>query len=237
MLKKLMISVVMAGLALPSFAMTLIEARPGELSEIKVSKDEFTLIGIKDSVIARIDGENFIDNVEKDRGFGKAFIKPATMYPFTIYVTDIRGRTFPIFITPDPALKGAVFEIVDSSPVQEIHGNDSPVFGQGLNRNTQIKNLLKAMMLDKRPNDMTVRVSEAVVPWWEESQLLMTHEYEHRDMIGYVFVLKNVSVSEMVLNEAEFQVKDAIAASIQHAVLKPGEETKVFVIVQNKENL
>lgn len=234
-MNRLIFSVLLLSVSSTVFAKTIVESRPGVVSAVSISKDEFTLISIKDASIQRIDGENFIDNIEKDKGFGKAFIKPTTLFPFTIYVTDSKGRTFPLFIAPSKEAHGAVVEIVDVSLVQEFRGSDALVFGPKLTRIDHIKNLISAMYHDKRPNDMTVRVSRVDLDWWLESSFVMVREYEHREMVGYVFELTNTSGKQMILEDAEFQVRKAVAASIEKSVLNPGESTRVFVVTQNGE--
>lgn len=229
-----------AGLSLMAFsasALEYVETMPGKVYKLTISEDEHTLFGIRDADIARIDGGNFVVNQEKDKGFGKAFIKPAGPEEFTIFITDTKGRTFPILITPDEELKGGVVEIVDISPVVEVTGKDPVVFTPKGSRTEHIKNLITAMALDKKPTDMVVKAMDIEVEWWNEAQMRMLRQYSHRDMTGYVFWLVNTSGERMVLDETEFEVKHAIAASINHMKLMPGQGTHVFVVTHTPDEV
>lgn len=239
-MKYLWAIVTAAFISAASASQVTVEVLPDGVSDIKISKDEFTLFKVKDARILRIDGERFIDDMEREKDFPadlrKAFIKPATLHPFTIYITDSKKRTFALNITPDPDMKGGIVELVDASPVREFIGSDTPILGSSLDRNQRIKNMIEAMRLEKHPSDVTVRKTLKPINWWSESEVYQTHEYEGRSMIGLVLSLKNISERQMVMAEHEFKVKNAIAASILNPVLNPGESTKVFILVQKQED-
>jgi conjugal transfer pilus assembly protein TraK len=208
-----------------------VEAKPGYLSAVSISLDEYSLFEVVGAKIVRINGENFKDRSESDMGTGRAFIKPESANKFTLYVTDSLGRTFPIIVTPSADLTGQVVKIHDTSSVKPL-ATSSPAL-PATSRHALITTLLEAMHSEKVPSGISVKAGETAVDWWQESEMVIIREYEFKNMIGYVFRLKNISNSEMVMNESEFWVKGAIAAAIESPVLQPGEVSLIYVVTED----
>jgi len=215
-------------------APVLVEAKPGYLSSVSISLDEYSLFEVVGAKIVRINGENFKDRSDSDKGTGRAFIKPETVNKFTLYITDSLDRTFPVIVTPSAELSGQVIKISDTSLVKPLPPS-SPAL-PATSRHELITTLLEAMHSEKVPSGVSVKSGETMVDWWQESEMVIIREYELKNLIGYVFLLKNISSTEMVMNESEFWVKGAVAAAIEKPNLQPGEVSLVYVITEDGVN-
>lgn len=220
----------MSSFASLACAEVLLSTKPGVPVTVHVSSSEFTLYQIDDAKIVRLDGENFIDNSVKDKGFGKAFIKPESTSSFTLFLTDDKGRTFPVHIVPDAKKKGDVVVIHDMSSVKVVDKKTDPAMSEADSHIKTISRMMQAMGENQSPMDMTVLDLNQNFSWWTESSIVLKKRYEYKGLVGQVYLLTNVSGKQMVMSNQEFYFKGAVAASIEKPVLLPGEATRVFVI-------
>lgn len=232
--RKTLLAVTMA-VSTSSMALETISTLPGEPVEVSVSQNEFTMFKVEGSKIVRLDGESFIDNSAKDKGTGNAFIKPATSKKFTVFIKDSNGRTWPVRIIPDAKKMGDVVVINDASPVKTVVSVDSPVMKKSVSRIDSIKSMMKAMVADLSPNDMTVKKMSVPIDWWAESDVVKTNEYFYKNLKGSVYTLRNISLSKMVIDEQEFYSNGVVSVAIDDLHLEPNELTRVFVIADMKE--
>lgn len=229
-MRKLVYFCVVAMFCSAANAEVKLNTTPGVPVSVHASINEFTLYEIDDANIVRLDGENFIDNSAKDKGFGKAFIKPSGKTPFTLFLTDDKGRTYPVHVIPDEKKKGDVVVIHDTSTVKILKKDDSPVMSEADSHTKTVTHMMQAMGEDLSPLDMTVVEVNQDFSWWTESKVTLVKRYEYKGLVGQVYSLTNISKKKMVLSNKEFYFDGAVAASVENPILMPGDSTRVFVI-------
>jgi len=98
-----------------------------------------------------------------------------------------------------------------------------------------LKALLVAMAGDRAPSDIDVEEVGQALSLWREARFQLERIYRGRGFVGERYLLQNVSQTDMVLAEPEFDREDdesggVAGIAIEHHNLHPGERTQVFVI-------
>ncbi|MCH9741634.1 MAG: type-F conjugative transfer system secretin TraK [Proteobacteria bacterium] len=232
-----------AMLSFSAFAMQEIPVTPGQSIEISVSKKEFTMIGVDGGKVAYIDGQDgaYITDADTDAGrkkakeIGRVMIQPLTDKPFSIFVTDDTGVTWPIKVKPNAKLSGDVIVLKNTERVIVEKNNDMPIMSRATSRTQSIKNLMIAMSTNATPRDVSVVRVDKKVRWWKESELVNTRDYVLGDLRGKLYELTNISDKPMVIDDREFYItQNIIAVAVEDAKIQPGEKTKVMVIMQGE---
>jgi conjugal transfer pilus assembly protein TraK len=211
-------------------ALTELPTKPGVPASVEVSLDEYTLYSIKGGTIARLDGSGYVGNGDKDIGFGKAFIKPESMTPFTLFITSLDGRTFPVHVKPNKKLKGDEVQIKDVSLLKKVKSDSPSVMNEASSRSEMIAKMMSAMTERQAPTDFTVYEVGKVIPWWVESELVLERRYVFESLIGQVYKLKNISDKQMIIDHGEFYFDGAISSGITKKVIEPGQISYVYLI-------
>ncbi len=98
-----------------------------------------------------------------------------------------------------------------------------------------LKALLVAMAGDRVPSDIDVEEVGQALFLWREARFQLERIYRGRGFVGERYLIQNVSQTDMVLAEPEFDREGDESGSvagiaIEHHNLHPGERTQVFVI-------
>jgi conjugal transfer pilus assembly protein TraK len=95
-----------------------------------------------------------------------------------------------------------------------------------------LKAMLVAMTAPRLPNDVQMQSVNREVPLWVEARFVLERTYARRGYVGERYRLTNVSGSDMVLAEQEFDREgdDVLAVSVENHNLRPGDSTAVYVI-------
>lgn len=98
-----------------------------------------------------------------------------------------------------------------------------------------LKALLVAMAGDRVPSDIDVEEVGQALSLWREARFQLERIYRGRGFVGERYLIQNVSQTDMVLAEPEFDREGDESGSvagiaIEHHNLHPGERTQVFVI-------
>lgn len=100
-----------------------------------------------------------------------------------------------------------------------------------------VKAMVVAMASEGPTRDFRTEDVERPLALWAEADFKQIRQVEAGGLLGEVYSLTNVSAEPMVLAEQEFDREEAgvVAVSIERHNLKPGEETKVYVVRINGE--
>lgn len=230
-----------AMLSFNAIAMQEIPVTPGQSIEVSISKKDFTMFGVDGGKISYIDGQDgaYITDADSEAGrkkakeIGRVMIQPLSDKPFSIFITDDSGVTWPIKVKPNAKLSGDVIVLKNTEKVIVEKNNDMPIMTRATSRTQSIKNLMIAMSSNATPRDVAVVRVDKKVRWWKESELINTRDYVLGNLKGKLYELTNISDKPMVIDDREFYIsQDIIAVAVEDAKIQPGEKTKVMVILQ-----
>ena len=234
-LKHLFIPGLLIAFSSPAMALKVIETEPGVSQDVIVSSNEFTLFSVEDQAIVRLDGKDFYDNADRDKGFGKAFIKPASAKNFTLYITTDKGKTYPVSVIPSKKVSGDVVVIRDVSKIKELASGDPAIMERSDYRSKMVEKIMRAMVQRTEPKDMSVTKTDMEIAWWNESKVHLKREYKYKSIVGRIYELTNISGKRMIMSDDEFFTPGMIAIGIQYPVLDPDESSFVYVISSDLE--
>lgn len=206
-----------------------IEVEPGGTYAVEASTTNLTSIGMADGLrLQAVFGVETAVTISKDETFGRAIIKPVNDVPFSLIVTDENGDSYALEVTPTPG-PGEVITLKRKShrPSESLlrAERDMPF----LNR---LKHVLKSVASGQVPVGYTVTRRDEPVPLWIEADLRLVQVYEGSFTVEH-YRLKNVSGTEMRLDEREFRALGPVASvAIRRHVLPPDTITDVFLVRQ-----
>lgn len=236
-MKKLMVTLFLVSLSFSVFS----GIKSKEPYLIKVSQGEFSILEIEGKKIKSVDVEQSLCEIEFDRSkeLGKLVFKPTSSKPFTLFVTDKEGVTYPIRVTPDPALKTGLYIIRKREKkklpsVEELLNIRKTTYSISLQepRTKVITAFLKSMIEGDTPSNVKVKKDYEQLYLWEEVNFtkLQTNTLGNLEAVKYS--IKNISKEEMVLLEKEFfQVQpNVFAIALEKLKLKEGETTYLYIV-------
>jgi conjugal transfer pilus assembly protein TraK len=169
--------------------------------------------------------------VECDAERGEIYLRPvgAGTKPINLFVSSGRATYTLLLRRSDTPADTIVLRDKTPRPVQAPAS--APVQGAA-GHVRALKAMLVAMASRTTPSDITVSEQQRPVQLWQEARLTLTRLYEGRGYIGEQHSITNVSTTDMVLAEQEFdrEVGDVVAVALRRHNLRPGEATDVFVI-------
>lgn len=175
--------------------------------------------------------------LECDRDKGEIYVRPVGegRKPVNLFVSSAKGTYTLLLRRADTPADTIV--IRDKAAKQRLPDNppNQPASGTAANHVRALKALLVAMASDRVPADIDVEGAGRPISLWREAGFRLERTYRGRGLVGERYLLHNVSDTDMVLSEPEFDREDGEAGSvagiaIEHHNLHPGERTQVFVI-------
>jgi len=175
--------------------------------------------------------------LECDRDKGEIYVRPVGdgKKPVNLFVSSAKA-TYTLLLrradTPADTIvirdKSAKQRRTDSASLQAPAGNAA-------SHVRNLKALLVAMAGDRVPADIDVEEVGQAISLWLEARFQLERIYRGRGFVGERYLLQNVSDTNMVLAEPEFDREADEAGSvagiaIEHHNLHPGERTQIFVI-------
>lgn len=175
--------------------------------------------------------------LECDREKGEIYVRPVGdgKKPINLFVSSGRG-TYTLLLrradTPADTIvirdKSAKQRRTDSTALQAPAGNTA-------SHVRTLKALLVTMAGDRVPADIDVEEVGQAISLWREARFQLERVYRGRGFVGERYLLQNVSDTDMVLAEPEFdreadEAGGVAGIAIEHHNLHPGERTQVFVI-------
>jgi len=224
--------------AQPALALQLIEAtEEGATYHARFSRDEMTRLAIREGRIVSMHFPDGRLTVEKDDAGGYALLRARDDDPVSLVVTSSSGQTHSIYLTP--AKMGMDTIIIREKPV--VPGVGQRQAGtpdaRADSQSRSVKRLMLAMARDEKVvRDFMVEPVSSDIDLWQEVHFHMADKYTGPDVVGYRFILTNVSAKPIRLGEQEFYKRGVVAVAIDRHILAPGEKTYVFVIMVRTEN-
>jgi conjugal transfer pilus assembly protein TraK len=215
----------------PVSALQILDARDGETVLGKISQKEVTRIGFERGRIRRITGNAGEFLLEKDEEKGQIFIRPVSpesTKPINLFVSSERG-TIGLLLQP----VGIPSDTIVIREARDTLASASRMERSGLHVRT-IKNLLLAMAGDALPDDMEVREPGLRLTLWPGVHLVLQRAWLGAGIVGEKYQLINLGVKDLVLAERDLYKPGVMAVSLEHASLRPGESTNLFVIRERR---
>jgi conjugal transfer pilus assembly protein TraK len=211
----------------PATALQILDARDGETVLAKISQKEVTRIAFERSRIRKVTGNAGAFVLEKDEDKGQIFIRPVSAEataPINIFVSSERS-TVALLLQP-------VDTPSDTLLIREARDSRAPGprIEQSARHVRTIKNLLLAMAGDHLPDDMVVREAGQELGLWPGVRLSLQRLWLGAGIVGEKYLLANSGDTALHLAERAFYKPGVMAVSVEHARLKPGESTNLFVI-------
>ena len=217
----------------PASALQILDAKDGETVLGKISQKEVTRISFERSRIRKVTGNAGEFMLEKDEEKGQIFIRPVSpesTKPINLFVTSERS-TIALLLQPVDTPSDTIVIREGRDPLKTA----SRMERSGLHVRT-IKNLLLAMAGDALPDDMEVREPGQQFALWPGVRLTLQRAWLGAGIVGEKYQLTNIGTSDVNLAERDLYKPGVMAVSLEHASLRPGEATNLFVIRERQAN-
>jgi conjugal transfer pilus assembly protein TraK len=217
----------------PTSALQILDAKDGETVLGKISQKEVTRISFERSRIRKVTGNAGEFVLEKDEEKGQIFIRPATpdsTKPINLFVTSERS-TVALLLQPVDTPSDTIVIREGRDPLKSA----SRIERSGVHVRT-IKNLLLAMASDALPDDMEVREPGQPFALWPGVRLTLQRAWLGAGIVGEKYQLANVGTIDVNLAERDLYKPGVMAVSLEHASLRPGDATNLFVIRERRAN-
>ncbi|NCN44524.1 MAG: hypothetical protein GW898_10420 [Thiomicrospira sp.] len=241
--KAIFIAVIASVAQQPAFAVD-VDVVQAQSYPVRAALNEYSVLEIagKKTGHADVDADSCEIDVERSKALGKLVFKPLQDKPFTMFVSDRSGKTYPIRVDADKKIAPGLVLIHDkkfekekkflrSNKFQQLEKTQSVVELAG-SRNSAITSLIRAMIEGSEPMNVDIRTANEPVYVWNEADILKTKTFEVGHLVGTEYRIKNTSKNNLVIAEKEFYAlfKNVMAVSILNTALSPGEETRVFIV-------
>lgn len=210
-----------------AYAGQTIEVEPGGAYQVRAAANDLTSIGMADGLrLQAVFGMETVVSIAKDEAFGRAIIKPIGGRPFSLIVTDENGDSYSLEVSP-VAGPGEVIILKRKS-----HQASEALMKveREMPFTRRLKRTLKIVARGDVPAGYTVERRDQTVPLWVEADLRLLRVYQGSMIIEH-YVLRNVSGTEMRLDEREFKdIGRVVSVAIRHHVLAPQGTTDIFIV-------
>lgn len=230
----LKISLVLLPLLLsnPASALQILDAKDGETVLGKISQKEVTRISFERSRIRKVTGNAGEFALEKDEEKGFIFIRPASpesTKPINLFVSSERS-TVALLLQPVDTPSDTIVIREGRDPLGTTRAEKS-----GFHVRT-LKNLLLVMAGDGLPEDMEVREQALQLALWPGVRLTLQREWRGTGIVGEKYQIANIGKNDVNFVERDLYKPGVMAVSLEHASLRPGEATNLFVIRERRAN-
>jgi len=202
----------------------------GDVVRIKLSSRELTRVAVENGRIDKLWGASGILESQVDKKEGEIFLRPSASASkaFSFFIRDSFGSTYTViaeqFDIPS--------QTVILAPTNKISKADKEKYK---NRDlvSKIKELIKVMANRDSANDKIQSHNQnEVVGLWAESRVILVKTHRLETLKGETFSFKNISKKDMQIVENEFLNfrPNILAVAIEKLNLRPGEETKLYVV-------
>jgi hypothetical protein len=214
--------------------------------KLKVSATEYSIIDIQGRDLNFADCESTHCRIESSRSgqIGKVVFKPVSDEPFVMFVTDSRGQTHALHITPDKNTAPNVYTIkpvsLETPPPTAEEVMNLRRLNSALNTNEgrtkAIIDLVKSMSEGVVPSNVNTRLVQQPIPLWEEVDFFHKADYYTGNLVGSKFYLKNKTSSRLNMIESEFYPlnENVVAVAIENKSLPAGEHTVIYIVTHAK---
>jgi conjugal transfer pilus assembly protein TraK len=234
-MKKLLLALT-AALSLSSahvaHALQILPGESGKKHVVKIPTSELTRIGIENG---RLSGFRYkLDelDVDEDKKTGVVYVQPlVTNKPISVFVQSANGMTHELVLQPTDQMQ--LESIMIREPISQ--GQKGSAGGSGSEKAGSLDGAVKRLVLamargEGASSDVQVEKLEVPMALWTESKFVLVGKYTSRSLTGEAFKLMNVSSKPMRIAEQELYKPGVVAIVVESQILRPGEETDVFVV-------
>jgi conjugal transfer pilus assembly protein TraK len=203
--------------------------KPDETLSASISRTDQTLIRIAGHKIRRLFGVEGTFTSTPDKEAGAIYIKPTTnVSVLTVHVSDENGRTWKLLLS-------VVNAPVDTIVIKEKNSLSVSLnqHGKNLPREDAIKEMLNALMSNKKDDANEYEDTHDVTQLWKEAEFVRVKNIKGSTLIGDKYQLTNTSNKVMIIDERELYRKGVVEVTVDKPNLQPGESSEVFVISAN----
>jgi conjugal transfer pilus assembly protein TraK len=176
--------------------------------------------------------------IECDRDKGEIYVRPIgeSAKPVNLFVSSIDATYTLVLRRAD--MPADTIVIRDRAAVERRMSAAAHCPAAGTASHVRaLKAMLVAMATDRTPSDITAKEVHQPVALWREVHFQFERSYRGRGLVGERYWLQNVSDKPMTLTEPEFDRAandggELAAIAIERHNLRPGERTRVFVILK-----
>jgi conjugal transfer pilus assembly protein TraK len=225
--------VLLLSLANPVQALQVVDAHDGETVLAKISRKEVTRVAFENGRVQKVTGNAGEFVLEKDDEKGQVFIRPAdpqSAKPINVFLTSPHS-TVALLLQPvdtpsdtivirEPQARAQVRSLLESS---------------GRHVRT-CKNLLLALAGDTLPEDMEAREPGQAVALWPNTRLTLQRMLLGASVVGEKYQLANTGTADLAIAEPDLFKPGVMAVSVEHASLRPGSATNLFVIRERRSD-
>ena len=220
-------------------ALTTLDMRDGASATVHISQKDPTRLTVAGAAILEVIGGSVRSetnpagtlSVSQSAEPGDAFVMPLdgkAAGATSIFVVTERA-TYTLILTPADIPADTVI-IRDRAAHAGTHLPASEA-GRPYNRERSLFELLRAVAGDAPPPELQVSEVNRPVTLWQEARFTHERRYTgHPRWTVDVYMLTNVTDSNMVLDEREFVTTDVAAVALEQANLAPGQSTLVRVV-------
>jgi conjugal transfer pilus assembly protein TraK len=214
-----------------------LEGVEGRKHVVRVPSRELTRIAIENGRLKSM--QFLVDELEvkNDMETGVAFVRPkVTDKQISLFVISASGATHELVLQPVETMP--LESIVIRDPIGKRSagsGNKSAIEKAG-SLDQSVKRLMLIMARgEKDSSDIAFERLQTQVSLWNETRFVATGRYSTRSLVGEVFSLTNVSNRVMKVAEQELFKAGVVAVAIDTHILRPGEQTEVYVIRMQRD--
>ena len=179
--------------------------------------------------------------LECDRDKGEIYLRPlgASTKPVNLFIASAHATYTLVLRRADTPADTIV--IRDRTPRPASVTGSGTAAGTSASHIRSLKAMLVVMAQDRPAADIRVDEVNSPLLLWTEARFTFLRRYQGRGLIGEKYLLQNVSSTEMVLAEPEFDRPDSatsgqvVGIAVESQSLRPLETTHVFVIRRGGE--
>lgn len=233
-MKKLLLTLtaaIAAASAPAAFALQVLQGDAGRKHVVNIPSRELTRIGIENGRLAGFRYRLEELDVDEDKKDGVVYVQPLVDKQISVFVKSATGQTHELILQPMEKLP--LESILIREPVQTSRKGESgpSSIEKAGSLEVAVKRLVLAMARGEASNsEFQVEKLEVPISLWTESKFVLVSKYSTRSLTGEGFKLMNVSTKPMRIAEQELYKPGVVAIVVESQILRPGEETDVFVV-------
>jgi len=214
-----------------------LEGVEGRKHVVRVPSRELTRIAIENGRLKSM--QFLVDELEvkNDIESGVAFVRPKVSdKQISLFVISASGATHELVLQPVETMPLESIVIRDPIGKRSAGRGDKSSIEKAGSLDQSVKRLMLIMARgEKDSNDVAFERMQSQLALWNETRFVMTGRYSTRSLIGEVFSLFNVSNRVLKVAEQELFKPGVIAVAIDAHILRPGEQTDVYVVRMQRD--
>lgn len=219
--------------ATQALALQEVRVSDGQTVSATFSKNELTRLtaGGKAQKITDVWSGNENFDAQVDEKTGSIFVQPSLSAPsiFSFFVQDDTNSVYTVVANLQDIPSDTV-KFINVKPNKYFVSAD-PNGNTTSSRKSKIRNFMLAMYKQDK-NSFIVESKDEIIPFWKEAQINHIARFIGEEYIGDAYKVKNITNSEMVLNEQEFITfgNNVEAISLSVTQVKPQEHTLLLIV-------